>query len=704
MKSHDIKRGTPSVLRPVQLRPPGSNTGKTGHENSLLRLKRTRDNFLGRPHQIYCTHREIGNAYLETLPGQDCLDGSDAMDLGTDGPEIKEPCGIPSYLLHDATSPRVMTPVSRQSLLYSAEKQITDGSICKLDSSYIISEANTMELDCQVCAMRRACSFYFRPLILSGTESERCRDCHALDVHTENSSLGFILLVKTLCVLNILCQIRAACFCFPISWNQVGGPLFLLRTKFYKCKFFMNIRRNACSFWLKPVILFFIVASSHVHSVKSEERDQVDEFNQPTRELITSLNYLEPDVVHRESRTVEDNTRSSQSPKERLKLEDLYSYHIQDGTEPAYSDSRGFMPYSEDVIQVRSFQEANFLAQDVSSTRHSEGNSFQERKHNRNLQHQRQQHLQQKQRQQQVNNRADKENCIVKREIAARGKFQHSKGQNRLEQRDTISDDSNTGGTDNTNSFPMSYATFPVQEARELHDYEQSENTGDQYGLLELPQPFDFDDGVWSNLPTNSFSGIDQDASLLPWHPKSHSLDPRLQSANLNNIRTSPSRRERDSSSSSSSSYNLAEYLYKTTGNFDTTDAVENQNVSATARWDSGLPTAGQDSQGKPIIYIAGLFPWAEDIPAGAVGRGVLPAVHIALEHVNNDSRVHRKYILEMAYNDTRVSLSNLGHVFPFTAFFCLCSFFLLHNLFLCLLGQEIVQSALVVMKFHIIA
>ncbi|CAL1535123.1 unnamed protein product, partial [Lymnaea stagnalis] len=53
----------------------------------------------------------------------------------------------------------------------------------------------------------------------------------------------------------------------------------------------------------------------------------------------------------------------------------------------------------------------------------------------------------------------------------------------------------------------------------------------------------------------------------------------------------------------------------------------------------------------------AGLFPWSEDIPAGSVGRGVLPAVRIALDHVNNDTRINRKYTLKMAYNDTRVSL-----------------------------------------------
>ncbi|XP_059157724.1 gamma-aminobutyric acid type B receptor subunit 2-like [Physella acuta] len=60
----------------------------------------------------------------------------------------------------------------------------------------------------------------------------------------------------------------------------------------------------------------------------------------------------------------------------------------------------------------------------------------------------------------------------------------------------------------------------------------------------------------------------------------------------------------------------------------------------------------------KPVIYIAGLFPWSEDIPAGSVGRGVLPAVNIALQHINNDTRLRRKYTLKMAYNDTRCDMA----------------------------------------------
>ncbi|XP_035828588.1 gamma-aminobutyric acid type B receptor subunit 2-like [Aplysia californica] len=49
----------------------------------------------------------------------------------------------------------------------------------------------------------------------------------------------------------------------------------------------------------------------------------------------------------------------------------------------------------------------------------------------------------------------------------------------------------------------------------------------------------------------------------------------------------------------------------------------------------------------------------ALDLPAGAVGRGVLPAVHIALQHVNNDTRMQRKYTLKMASNDTKLSYAD---------------------------------------------
>lgn len=70
----------------------------------------------------------------------------------------------------------------------------------------------------------------------------------------------------------------------------------------------------------------------------------------------------------------------------------------------------------------------------------------------------------------------------------------------------------------------------------------------------------------------------------------------------------------------------------------------------------SSMGRAEVHGEEKLMIYIAGLFPWSRNIPEGAVGRGVLPAVRIALNHVNADTRVSRKYTLKMAYNDTQVS------------------------------------------------
>lgn len=54
-------------------------------------------------------------------------------------------------------------------------------------------------------------------------------------------------------------------------------------------------------------------------------------------------------------------------------------------------------------------------------------------------------------------------------------------------------------------------------------------------------------------------------------------------------------------------------------------------------------------------IVIAGLFPTSEDIPEGRIGRGVRPAVELALDRVNNDSRILKDYVLKLTWNDTKV-------------------------------------------------
>lgn len=58
----------------------------------------------------------------------------------------------------------------------------------------------------------------------------------------------------------------------------------------------------------------------------------------------------------------------------------------------------------------------------------------------------------------------------------------------------------------------------------------------------------------------------------------------------------------------------------------------------------------------KPSIVIAGLFPVTNE--ESGVGRGVLPAVELAMEHVNAHPTVLRNFTLEMDWNDTKVRTS----------------------------------------------
>ena len=53
-------------------------------------------------------------------------------------------------------------------------------------------------------------------------------------------------------------------------------------------------------------------------------------------------------------------------------------------------------------------------------------------------------------------------------------------------------------------------------------------------------------------------------------------------------------------------------------------------------------------------LYIAGFFPTSHDIPQGSIGRGVLPAVRLALQHVN-ESPLFTKYKLDLVWNNTKV-------------------------------------------------
>ncbi|KAL1456579.1 hypothetical protein WDU94_001300 [Cyamophila willieti] len=52
-------------------------------------------------------------------------------------------------------------------------------------------------------------------------------------------------------------------------------------------------------------------------------------------------------------------------------------------------------------------------------------------------------------------------------------------------------------------------------------------------------------------------------------------------------------------------------------------------------------------------VYIAGFFPYTRDIAEGRIGRGVMPAVKLAVDHINESPTVLRNYRLHMWWNDT---------------------------------------------------
>ena len=56
-------------------------------------------------------------------------------------------------------------------------------------------------------------------------------------------------------------------------------------------------------------------------------------------------------------------------------------------------------------------------------------------------------------------------------------------------------------------------------------------------------------------------------------------------------------------------------------------------------------------------LHIAGLFPVTpRDSPEAQLGLGVIPAVELALQHVNSHSRILPGIILNLTWSDTKVS------------------------------------------------
>lgn len=59
-------------------------------------------------------------------------------------------------------------------------------------------------------------------------------------------------------------------------------------------------------------------------------------------------------------------------------------------------------------------------------------------------------------------------------------------------------------------------------------------------------------------------------------------------------------------------------------------------------------------------VYIAGFFPYDKMVAESEIGRGVMPAVKLAVDHINENPSVLRNHLLHMWWNDTQVSLLNL--------------------------------------------
>ncbi|XP_017886099.1 gamma-aminobutyric acid type B receptor subunit 2 [Ceratina calcarata] len=55
----------------------------------------------------------------------------------------------------------------------------------------------------------------------------------------------------------------------------------------------------------------------------------------------------------------------------------------------------------------------------------------------------------------------------------------------------------------------------------------------------------------------------------------------------------------------------------------------------------------------KRDVYIAGFFPYGSHVPESRIGRGVMPSVKLAVDHINEDRVVLRNYRLHMWWNDT---------------------------------------------------
>lgn len=67
--------------------------------------------------------------------------------------------------------------------------------------------------------------------------------------------------------------------------------------------------------------------------------------------------------------------------------------------------------------------------------------------------------------------------------------------------------------------------------------------------------------------------------------------------------------------------------------------------------WARGAPRPPPSS---PPLSIMGLMPLTKEVAKGSIGRGVLPAVELAIEQIRNESLL-RPYFLDLRLYDTEV-------------------------------------------------
>lgn len=70
-------------------------------------------------------------------------------------------------------------------------------------------------------------------------------------------------------------------------------------------------------------------------------------------------------------------------------------------------------------------------------------------------------------------------------------------------------------------------------------------------------------------------------------------------------------------------------------------------------------------------LHAAGFFPVSTKIPEGAVGRGVIPAVELALQHINDSPKILHGIHLDLVWNDTEVSTHPFIHSFIYLLSVC---------------------------------